>query len=143
MSISKQENGALPGKQETALNALLAHPTFKDAAQAAGVSEVTLWRYLREEKFAARYRTARREVVEHATMRLQHHAGDAAQTLHEIAVDKDSSASARVAARAILDQSLRAVELGEMQARVEQLETHINRLMEQRLLDEAAEETEP
>jgi len=142
-SLTPKNNNSLPKKQESALAALLACPTMKEAAFASGVSEVTLWRYMQDEKFLLRYRKARRDVVEHAVMRLQHDAGEAAKVLSAIAKDTQASASSRVAAaRTIIDQAMRAVEMGELQGRIEQLETRIKKILEERVLDAAMKEDE-
>lgn len=47
------QDGLTP-KQERALGAVISHPTLKEAALAAGVSEPTLWRYRRDAEFALR-----------------------------------------------------------------------------------------
>ena len=120
------DNGHKPelkGKQAAALAALLAQPTVADAAQAAGVSLATLWRYLRDPDFSAQYKAGRREVVSHAVMRLQADAAHAAKVLREVADDKDASASSRVAAaRAILDGAIKGVELLDLEERIAALE---------------------
>ena len=53
----------LSRNQERAISALLVHPTMTQAADAAGVGEVTLWRWLRIPTFKEQYRLARREAV--------------------------------------------------------------------------------
>ena len=141
MTLPKVKKAVLPKRQETALAALLSCPTIKEASEACGVSEVTLWRYLQDAKFLSRYRAAQREVVQHAVMRLQHDTSEAAKVLCEIAKDTNAPSSARVAAsRTILDQSMRSIELGEMQERVDRLETRIKTILEERLLDDLAKE---
>ena len=113
----------LEGKREGALVALLSSQTVRDAAQKARVSEATLYRYLREPEFIARFRSARRDVVEHALSRLQQDASHMAGVLRSIADDDKAPASARVAAaRAVIEQSIRAVELVDLAERVEALE---------------------
>jgi hypothetical protein len=61
--------------------------------------------------------------VETAIGQLQKHATTAARVLVNIAVDKDAPASSRVAAaKTILDQSVSAIELMDLQERIERLE---------------------
>jgi len=72
------------------------------------------------------YRHARRRVVEHAVVKLQQDAFAAAAVLLEIAQDTKASAGARVsAARAILDRSMRSVEMDDLEARIERMEAHL------------------
>ncbi|MEJ7701438.1 MAG: hypothetical protein WKF71_17595 [Pyrinomonadaceae bacterium] len=47
---------------EKALAALLTSSSVKDAALASGLSEETLYRYLRDEKFSGEYATARLQI---------------------------------------------------------------------------------
>ncbi len=113
----------LTPKQEQAITALLAEGTTKAAAAACGSSETTLWRWLQIPEFQARYRASRRQLVETAIGQLQKHATTAARVLVNIAVDKDAPASSRVAAaKTILDQSVSAIELMDLQERIEKLE---------------------
>jgi DNA-binding MurR/RpiR family transcriptional regulator len=110
-------------KQEKALAALLIEPTIKKAAASAGCSEPTLLRWLKETDFKEAYRDARREVVALSITRLQSATGDAVQTLCDVANDGNAPASSRVAAsKAILDTSLRVIELDDLASRLEALE---------------------
>ncbi len=113
----------LTAKEEKALAALLEQPTVRDAAQAAGISEATLWRYLRDAGFAARYALARQEVTKHLICVLQHNSTKAAAVLLEVAEDQDAPAGARVsAARAIIEGALRGAELHDLMTRIDALE---------------------
>jgi DNA-binding MurR/RpiR family transcriptional regulator len=101
----------------------LSSPSVAEAAKAAGLSEATLWRHLREENFVAHYRASRRELVQHMTVRLHSRAESAVQVLGDIAEDKAAPASARVtAARAIIEHTLKAAELEDLGERVAALE---------------------
>jgi len=87
------------------------------------VSEVTLWRWLREELFQTRYRAARRDAVEAAIASLQASSSVAVRVLMEIAEDTQAPGTARVAAaRAILDQAIEAVQVTDMIERLEKIE---------------------
>jgi DNA-binding MurR/RpiR family transcriptional regulator len=113
----------LSQKQERALVALLDCGEIKKAAAAAGVNEATLWRWLQSPDFQSRYRAARRQLVETATAQLQSDCTIAARVLREMAEDREAPASSRVAAaRTILEQSIGAIELMDLQERVEMLE---------------------
>ncbi len=116
----------LDAKQQKALVALLNHNTVGEAATACRLSEATLFRFLRDDTFKARYRAARAEVVEHAISQLQRDCATASKTLREVCEDGSAPASARVsAAKAILDGAVKAVELQDMAARLEALERRL------------------
>ena len=113
----------LTPKQERALVALLDCGEIKKAAEIAEVGEVTLWRWLQSPDFQARYRAARRQLVETAIAQLQSDCTIAARVLREVAEDREAPASSRVAAaRAIIEQSVSAVQLTDLQERLEVLE---------------------
>jgi len=74
------------------------------------------------------YRAARRRIVEHAVVRLQHNADRAAGVLMEVAEDTTAPASARVsAARTILERAMHTIDQDELQARIDRLEEHLMR----------------
>jgi hypothetical protein len=109
--------------QERAIVALLSNSTIKRAAKSVGVDDATLWRWLQDKDFHNAYRTARRESVSQAIARLQQASSEAVNTLREIVKDKQQPAPARVgAAKAILEFSIKAVELEDLEQRVCELE---------------------
>jgi len=109
-------------KQERALVALLDCGEMKRAATTSGVNETTLWRWLQQPAFQARYRAARRQLVETAIAQLQSDCSIATRVLREVAEDKEAPASSRVAAaKAIIEQSISAVQLTDLQAEVEEI----------------------
>jgi hypothetical protein len=113
----------LSAKQERALLALLDCGETKKAAGIAGVAEVTLWRWLQLPGFQTRYRAARRQLVETAIAQLQSDCTIAVRVLREVAEDTEAPASSRVAAaKTILEQSVSAIELMDLQERIERLE---------------------
>jgi len=113
----------LNAKQERALVALLDCGEIKEAAETAGVTKVTLWRWLQSPAFQSRYRAARRQLVETAIAQLQSDCTIAVRVLREVAEDREAPASSRVAAaKTILEQSIGAIELMDLQERVEHLE---------------------
>ncbi|MGH8060031.1 MAG: hypothetical protein ACREOH_22810 [Candidatus Entotheonellia bacterium] len=83
----------------------------------------TLRRWLGRQDFQAAYRQARREAVSQAVAHLQQVCGEAVETLRSIMRNARTPASARVtAARAVLDLAIRAVELEDLEARIQALE---------------------
>jgi hypothetical protein len=119
----KPSEEKLTPKQETALLALLSERTIEAAYKAAGVSKATMWRFMQMPVFQTRYRAARRLLVETAIAQLQSDCTIAARVLREVAEDTQAPASSRVAAaKAILETSVQAVELWDLQERLEHLE---------------------
>ena len=109
--------------QARLVSALLTAPTLTEAAKAAGVSDVTAWRWLKLPAVAAAYREARRAVVHQAMTRLQQVCGTAVDTLEAIMGDPEATPSSRVtAARCALDLAVKAVELEDLEARITALE---------------------
>ena len=143
IALESDDPNALTAKQEQALQAVISYPTLKEAALAAGVSETTLWRYMQDKAFARRLREARRDAVNHAVTRLQRASSDAVTVLDDLMKSDKAPASARIsAARPVLDYAIRAAEIEELRARVDQLEDFIRAKQEGDLLDEALEEGE-
>jgi phage antirepressor YoqD-like protein len=111
----------LTRKAEQAIAALLEHPTIAEAAKACGVSERSLWRWLQREDFRLRFRAAQREVVESAVRELQAANVKAVKTLVRN-LDCGQPFAENAAAQAILTHTYKAIELLDLQGRVEMLE---------------------
>jgi hypothetical protein len=123
-TLSADFDGKLTPIQERAIVALLSHANTRTAAKAVGVDETTLWRWLQDKVFHAAYMTARRETVQHALARLQQVSTEAVNTLREVMRDKTAKGSERVsAAKAIIEYSIKAVEIEDLAQRVEELES--------------------
>ncbi len=76
--------------------ALLSNSTVRGAAEAAGVSEATLYRRLRDSAFRKELREQRLRVYSHALQRLQVAAEGAVDVLEEVMLDKRAPLSARI-----------------------------------------------
>ncbi len=110
-------------KKQQALAALLEHVTVKKASEAVGVVDSTLWRWMQEPSFKAAYLAARRQVVEATIARVQRMTGEAANTLREIMLSENNSASSRVqAAKTIIELAVKGIEVGDILARLDALE---------------------
>ena len=107
--------------EDAAIAALLACSTIDAAAEQAGIAGSTLRGWLGDPEFKARYRAARRQVVEAAIGRLQ-----TVTTKAVDALDRNLSCGIPAvevgAAKSILDQAIKAVELVDLAERVEALE---------------------
>lgn len=115
---------ALTRRQEAMIVALLAHPTLKDAAEAAGVSESTLWRLLQREDFQRHYREAQNTALNGALGTLQGAATEAINTLKKNLSCGTPSAEVQ-AAKAILDFTFKAREQLDLEERVKTLEKRL------------------
>jgi hypothetical protein len=111
-------------RQDRAIVALLAEPSIEAAAKSAEVSDVTIWRWMKQPEFKSRLRDARRALVEGAIGRLQAAATEAVETLRRNLTCGTPSVEVKAAAT-ILDQAVRCVELFDLAERVEQLEARL------------------
>ncbi len=110
-------------KQEKAITALLSCRTIAEAAQQAGISERNLYNWLNDAAFQNDYRRARWTAAGQAIARLQLITCEAADALQDVFSNKEAPASARVsAARAVIELSLRSIELENLEARISALE---------------------
>jgi hypothetical protein len=122
--MTEDQPNTLTPKQENAIIALMSKPSLAKAAAAAGVSEKTLYRWLREPEFTDRYREARREAFGHAIAMTQRHAAAAVATLSKVMADEKAPPAARVqAASTLLRFARQGIELDDLAARVEALES--------------------
>lgn len=101
----------------------MTEPTTRAAAEAAKVSEATIWRWLADPIFASTYREARGRLLEGTLTALQSASVDAVACLREVINDKSAQVPARVsAAKAVLELSLKAREVLKVEERMAYLE---------------------
>src|SRR5215207_10360293 len=108
-------------REEAAIVGLLSEPTIDAAARKVGIGETTLLRWMAEPEFKARLRAARRSVVEGAIGRLQQAATQAVDALTRNLTCGIPAVEVG-AAKSVLDQALKAIELVDLAERVEALE---------------------
>jgi hypothetical protein len=114
----------LTPEQEQGIAALITQPTIAKAAEAAGVSERSLYRWLREEKFRLAYRNARRQVFSQAIALSQKYTPIAVNVLAKVMTDPAANNAAKVsAASAVLKFGRESIELDDLVERIEKLET--------------------
>src|SRR5688572_22778397 len=97
-------------RHEAVVVALLAHPTIKAAAAAAGVNESTVWRLMQREDFQKAYRAAQDKALDGALGTLQGAASEAVATLQRN-LSCGVPAAEVGAAKVLLDFTLKAREL--------------------------------
>ena len=110
--------------KERALTALLECSSIADAAKRCGLSQETLYRYLREKEFVSDFRNARRQVVENSITQLQQASGEAVEALRRNLSCSNPQAEIR-SAQIILDNALKGVELVDILERLEQIENAV------------------
>ena len=111
---------------EQLIGALLTHPSIEAAARAVGIGEVTAYRWMRDPEFIRQYREVRREGLRQTTARLQIAAAEAVTALAEIQRSGESESARVAAARAILEHAMRAVDLEDVQQRLDEIERKVN-----------------
>ena len=118
--------GRLSAKQQKVLEALLVGGSDQQAAVAGGVSRptVTNWRN-RSESFKAALDEARRDLLRRTTARLHAATTIAVRALEDVAKDPRNPAPRIAAARAIIEFSQKAIELEDLERRVNELEAEI------------------
>jgi hypothetical protein len=110
-------------RQAHAITLLLSEPTVQKAADALGINDRTLFRWLQEPAFAAAYRAARRQAFQQAMGLTHRYVPYAVQTLVKVMADPKSPAGAKVsAAKGLLEFSRESLELDDLAARVDALE---------------------
>lgn len=113
-------------RQDKAIVGLLSEPTIQEAAKKAGVAEITLHRWLRNDAFARAYRQARRQAVQQSIAALQQGSSDAVKVLRDVMNDVTVRDSTRVAAaREVLGFALKATEIEDILERLEALEQRL------------------
>jgi hypothetical protein len=110
-------------KMEAAIAALLTARNNEEAAKTVGVSPKTLLRWQKLPEFERAYREARMAAFRQATARLQQASSPAVTTLLKIMVDPAAPMAVKArCAYYILDQTKKAIETEEIEARVTELE---------------------
>jgi hypothetical protein len=92
-----QEQPELSARQVNAIVALLSRTTLKAAADAVGVNERTLRRWLEEPRFAAVYRSARSDALRGATFMMQHYSYAAVRAIVKTLKSSDEALRLRAA----------------------------------------------
>jgi hypothetical protein len=113
-------------KHEEAIVALLSHRTVEEAARAIGIAPKTLFRWMNEPEFDTAYREARRKAFGQSVSRLQQAAGAAVSTLLKLMVDPSTPAATKArCAHSVLDHGRKAMELDDIQVRLDALESSV------------------
>ena len=116
----------LSRKAEMAIAALLSHPSIPAAAKSIGLSEKSLFRWLKRRDFREAYLEARRQVIRQALSTIQTAMEEAVQTLRNVMNDPESPPASRVSsAKAVIDFALKGLELEDLEHRISMLEERL------------------
>ena len=108
-------------RQRSAIEALLTSKSASEAAEASGIPRRTLERWKRDRTFQDAYRAASRDRLSETVGRLRSAAAEAVNALQD-ALRADAPAVRVRAAQVLLDGAIK-VEIDDLAARVEALET--------------------
>lgn len=110
--------------KEKALIALLTTDTNRKAAKESGLSEATLYRYLREDaEFVAEYRKRRKALMENVIGKAQSIGLCAVEALRKN-LTSSNPAAVNQAAKIVLDLGVRGIDQAELLERLEVLEAN-------------------
>jgi hypothetical protein len=116
----------LTAKQLRGIQAILQADSMEQAAEIAEVNRKTLYRWLENDLFMRELSRAKRIIINQGLLKLQRGTNEASATLIEICQDKDAPPSSRVAAaRQILDNTMKSIELEEFEERLKALEERL------------------
>jgi AcrR family transcriptional regulator len=107
--------------KEKVLVALLGTSSVRDAAKSSGISEATIYSYLKDKEFLADYRNARRQTVESAISQMQNAASEAVTRLKELQYSENPAVAARCA-QIIFENAVKGMETTDILERLEILE---------------------
>jgi hypothetical protein len=111
-------------KQERSILLLIAGLSLDAVAKKLKISNSSLWRWQQNDLYVARYRHLRRVRVEHSIASLQSLTSDAVECLKRNLTSGNRPSEVR-SALGILNQSLSAIDLMEMESRVAEVEKRL------------------
>lgn len=114
----------ISNKQEKLVALLLTEKTIDEACKKAAVNVTTYWRWMQNEEFLRHYRKARRSILENTVAKLQSATHQAIETLERNLTCENPGAEIR-SAQIILEQSIKGLELLDIDNRLETIETII------------------
>jgi len=116
------KNVMLTHKQEKAIMLLLQNKKIEEVAQELKISQVTLYRWLKQENFKQRFNEVRQELFTEALNSLKTLTKQAIDTLDDILRNGTKETSRVTASKTVLELALRLKEVEELEKRVEELE---------------------
>ncbi|MFA5864331.1 MAG: hypothetical protein WC975_06550 [Phycisphaerae bacterium] len=121
--MTARKKGKFGRKRVLAIEALLTTATVQAAAYKSGVSESTLYRWLKDDDFQKEFLKARRQVFGQAVARLQGIAMKAVNILEAILDDSECPSYAKLgAAKTVLELGRQGIQDDDLLVRIENLE---------------------
>jgi hypothetical protein len=117
-----ESSNKISARQEKLIAHLLTERTIEQACDKAKVAVTTYWRWMQNQNFLREYRKTRRGVLENTIARLQSLTFSAIDTL-EKNLNCENPAIENRAAQIIIEQSLKGLELLDVENRLEMLES--------------------
>ena len=124
---TQERNVDLTPKQTVAMPYIAANPSMTEAAKAAGISRVTLYRWMQDPSFRAELERIRRDAVDLAYAELRGLALKSVTAIAELLEDPDPRVRA-IAARTALYNVARAEEVHHLRNRFDVLDRAITLL---------------
>jgi hypothetical protein len=124
--MAKIDTTELSSKQRRAIAALLVKPTIASAATDCGVTQITLYRWLREDEFRQALTDAESQAIDVAARRLVQLTEAAISVIVMVLADRSAAPGIRLkAAQVVLENMLRLVEIRSISARLAELEKRL------------------
>ena len=118
------KNNTLSEKQIIAIQALMRSRSYTEAAKAAGVSRVTLYRWLKQESFQAELDKQKNELIKRSSRKLAGALEQAVDVLIDLLEAKDPTVR-RLSAGNLMDFCLKFSDLTDIEKRIKALEETI------------------
>jgi hypothetical protein len=120
------DNHGLTAKQSRAIGYLLTCRTAGDAAKKSGVSEKTIFTWMKLDNFRAALNDASRETIDNASRRLMQGQGEALDALSALIKKGRNESVRRAAAVDWLNITLKYKDINDIEERLTKLEEAIN-----------------
>ena len=112
--------------RETILNGLLVNTTVRETSKAIGISEATIYRYLKEDGFKEEYEQRRRAMLEDNCHKLQASMAQAIDELIGVINDKEVGVQVKLnAIDMLLRHTQRLTDQIDIMNRIENLENYV------------------
>ena len=121
----------LTDRQLRVIPFLLEAPSIEEGCKKAKVAKATLYGWLKEKAFKEELRNQREEVVKGALETLKANVGKATETLVKHLDSEKENISIR-AAENIIEFTQKAIEVGELEKRIQALEERVKQQVERR-----------
>ena len=115
----------LTPKQKRTIAAILSSRTYDEAMTTARISRQTFYNWMKQPHFKAELDRQLNELTDGAFNQLKNAAGDAVDTLRSLLNSESENVRLR-ASQAIVDYVIKARELGDLSARLDEIEKNIN-----------------